>query len=113
MAHPLGANFREYIARLDYQPSKKWSFFGLIHHHRQGMNEDGIDYGGDIRPPNLRGTRPGEYGIYTLQGRIQNVTGLQGGISYMLWHNDYLDFKDRKSTRLNSSQVAISFDAFC
>src|SRR5690625_111341 len=92
MAHPLGANFREYIARLDYQPSKKWSFFGLIHHHRQGMNEDGIDYGGDIRPPNLRGTRPGEYGIYTLQGRIQNVTGLQGGISYMLWHNAYLDF---------------------
>lgn len=91
LAHPMGANFREYIARLDYQPVRKFSFFGLIYHSKQGLDEDGIDYGADIRPANRRQTRPGDYGIYTLQGRVNRVFGMQGGVSYQLWQNAFID----------------------
>jgi len=114
LAHPLGANFREYIVRLDYQPVKKISLFGLIYHHKQGWDEDGIDYGADIRPANRRETRPGEYGIYTLQGRVKSVIGLQGGISYMIWHNAYLDlnagFRQEDGNRNGWGSISFRFN---
>lgn len=92
LAHPLGANFREYIFKMDYYPGKRWALSGLIYHHKQGLDEHGIDYGADLRIANNTITRPGDHGIYTLQGKKQAVTGLQGTLSYKLWHNAWLDF---------------------
>lgn len=109
LAHPLGANFREYIARLDYSPHKKWSLFGLIYHHRQGVNDAGINYGSDIRISNLN--RPGDYGIRTGQGRDVRVTGYQGGVSYMLWHNAFLDINIgiRQENKNNNGWGSVAF----
>ena len=89
LAHPLGSNFREYIARLDYSPHRKWQIFGLIYHHKQGLNIDGLNYGSDIRLPS--GTRVMDYGVRTLQGQQVTVTGLQGGITFMPWQGAFLD----------------------
>lgn len=89
LAHPLGANFREYIGRLDYAPHRQWRIFGLLYHHQQGLNQDNINYGSDIRLKNS--SRPMDYGIRTLQGRKVSVLGFQGGISYMVWHGAFLD----------------------
>ena len=89
LAHPLGANFREYIARLNYTPHRRWQLFGLLYHHKQGLNIDDINYGSDIRLKNA--SRPMDYGIRTLQGRQVNVTGFQGGLTFMMWHGAFLD----------------------
>ena len=89
LAHPLGANFREYIARLNYTPHRRWQLFGLLYHHTQGLNVDDINYGSDIRLKNA--SRPMDYGIRTLQGRQVNVTGFQGGLTFMMWHGAFLD----------------------
>jgi len=89
LAHPLGANFREYIGRIDYKPYRRWTIFGLLYHHKQGLDIDGENYGADIRTP--ANSRPFNYGVRTLQGREVSVTGFQGGLSYMLWHGAFLD----------------------
>ncbi|WP_236973764.1 hypothetical protein [Membranihabitans maritimus] len=90
LAHPSGANFREYIATLNYTPFEKWSVSGVIYHIRQGLDENGINYGADIRN-SYSDNRPGDYGIETLQGKLTKIYGLQGRISYTLWHNAFLD----------------------
>ncbi len=89
LAHPLGANFREFIGRLDYRPHHRWQMFGLLYHHTQGLDIDGKNYGSDIRKPGT--TRVMNYGVRTLQGRRVQVTGLQAGLTFMLWHDAYLD----------------------
>lgn len=90
LAHPLGANFREYIGRLDYTPHKDWRLFGLLYYHQQGRNIGNLNYGADIRLKNS--SRPMDYGIRTLQGQKVNVLGLQAGISYMIWQGAFVDF---------------------
>ena len=90
LAHPLGANFREFIGRFDYRPHARWQLFGLIYHHKQGLDIADQNYGSDIRIPS--GTRVMDYGVRTLQGERLGVTGLQGGVSYMPWHGAFFDF---------------------
>lgn len=119
LAHPLGANFREYIGRLDYTPHRRWQIFGLLYHHKQGLDIDGINYGSNIRTPTT--TRPFDHGVRTLQGREVSVTGFQSGLSYMLWHHAYLDLnlglrrEDRNNNvwgsagfRLNTERTGMS-----
>lgn len=119
LAHPLGANFREYIGRLDYAPHRHWRLFGLLYYHQQGLNEGSINYGADIRLKNS--SRPQDYGIRTLQGQKVSVLGLQTGVTYMLWHGAFLDlnlgFRREEQNnnvwgsvafRLNTSQTGMS-----
>lgn len=109
LAHPLGANFREYIVRLDYTPHRRWQLFGLLYHHKQGLNVDEINYGSDIRLKNA--SRPMDYGIRTLQGRLVNVTGFQGGLSYMIWHGAFLDLNlgIRREDKNNNVWGSVAF----
>lgn len=109
LAHPLGANFREYIGRLDYTPHRRWKFFGLLFHNKQGLDINGENYGSDIREP--ANSRPFNFGVRTLQGNKISVTGLQSGISYMLWHDAWLDFNLglRREDQNNNIWGSVSF----
>src|SRR6201996_3877051 len=48
LAHPLGANFDEFIAILHYQPAYKWNLEGKIIYYKQGLDSAGINFGSNI-----------------------------------------------------------------
>ena len=67
LAHPLGANFTEWILSLHYQPFPKMRFQSSLYLINKG--EDGLDsisFGGNVLTPNT--LRPGDYGHETGQG---------------------------------------------
>ncbi|WP_236969188.1 hypothetical protein [Membranihabitans marinus] len=90
LAHPLGANFKEVITTLDYNPFRRWYMSGAAYWIRQGLSTDDINYGNDVRTSTSY-NRASDYGNKTLQGMESEIFGLQGRISYQLWHQGYLD----------------------
>ncbi len=100
LAHPLGANFKEYLLRIKYQPSFKWTAIASILAYKQGDDPDpNKNYGSDLTKSYL--TRIGEYGNKTTQGALKNILHLGLNVSYQIAHNYYLDLstyyrKDRQ-----------------
>ncbi len=45
MAHPLGANFQEFIGILKYQPLKKWYVYARAIYYYQGLDSAGYNFG--------------------------------------------------------------------
>jgi hypothetical protein len=48
LAHPLGANFQEFIGIVRYQPSPKWNIYLNTIYYNQGLDSAGINFGGNI-----------------------------------------------------------------
>lgn len=48
LAHPLGANFQEYIALLKYQPSNRLYLQGKLIYYYQGLDSAGVNMGNNI-----------------------------------------------------------------
>ena len=48
LAHPLGANFQEFLGIIRYQPAPKWHVYlqGIYYYH--GLDSAGINFGGNI-----------------------------------------------------------------
>ena len=96
LAHPLGANFTEYIARANYRLSDQWSFEGMLMLASYGNDIGDVNFGRDVlkdyldrRPDGNGGSL--EFGNTHLQG---NKTDLLMGFfraSYMWKHNLFLD----------------------
>lgn len=89
LAHPLGANFKEAVLFIRYQPFAKWTMNSAVIFSEKG--EDGPDqnWGGNILLPST--SREMEFGNYIGQGIAVNTTLLRLGISFEAWHNVYLD----------------------
>ncbi len=91
LAHPLGANFREYLTILKYQPINRLNLGLLYSHSVQGIDSSrtSINYGGDI----TRGTEglPNKENVYLFQGIENRVTVISFNASYMLWQNLFID----------------------
>ncbi len=58
LAHPLGANFKEYIGIIKYQPFNKLQLQAKVIYYKQGLDSAGYNFGGNIfrfysegRPP--------------------------------------------------------------
>lgn len=47
MAHPLGANFQEFIGILKYQPAPKWYIYARAMYYYQGLDSAGYNFGGN------------------------------------------------------------------
>lgn len=90
LAHPLGSNFREWIGNIHYQPHPKWMASATAYWIKQGLNTTDINYGSDPRV-STRYQRTENYGHQLLQGVVTDIKGIQGRLSYQLWHNAYLD----------------------
>lgn len=88
LAHPLGANFQEWIFRARYQPAPKWVLEGRLINAITGRDEGGLNYGSDL----LRNytSRIGDYQNTTGQGVKTEV--LIGGLdaTYELFYHFYL-----------------------
>ena len=47
LAHPLGANFQEFIGIANYQPKPKWYILAKAIYYYQGLDSAGRDFGGN------------------------------------------------------------------
>ena len=47
LAHPLGANFQEFIGIVDYQPKPKWYIYAKAIYYFQGLDSAGKNFGGN------------------------------------------------------------------
>ena len=99
LAHPLGANFEEFIGIVRWVPSNTFKksnrlfVTGKIILANKGSDSslnNTSNYGGNIFASN--GTRVQEFDNVLLQGVQQKLTIASVEISYMPWHNIYLDF---------------------
>lgn len=117
MAHPLGANFQEFIGILRYQPAKKWYVYGRAMYYYQGLDSAGLNFGGNpfrnydegkpLNDPSNPSAGQRESGYFVgsgLKGQCLNAL-LQ--LSYEWKENLYLDLslqhRTYKIAQLNSN----------
>lgn len=62
LAHPLGANFREWIAIARYQPAPKWQITGKLIAYTQGRDSSSRSFGSNIFYPNVAPFRQADFG---------------------------------------------------
>ena len=89
MAHPTGANFREMIGVVRYQPTNKLFITGQFIYNMSGNDTNGSNWGKDIRLS--YDNRQQEYGNYIGQGVKTQLYIGDLTFSYMIWHNLFLD----------------------
>ena len=80
LAHPLGANFYEFIGIVHYQPSYKWRLEGKLIYYRQGLDSAGVNFGSNVLENYT--TRPRDYGFQIGSGVPATCINLSGLISY-------------------------------
>lgn len=91
LAHPLGANFKEWLLRVHYQPMEKLQIQGRLIHYVRGLSPEGENWGEDILKPNT--TRTQEYGNEI--GAPIRVEGMLLGVdaSWKLYTNLYAEIQ--------------------
>ncbi len=89
LAHPMGANLREFIGVLNYQPHHKWNISATLMHVKQGVDTAGVNMGYDIMQD--YSDRPGDYNMLFLQGKRMNVLLSDIIVSWQFRHNYWLD----------------------
>ncbi len=89
MAHPIGANFREYIGIVHYQPVNKLTIVARFIYSTYGNDTNGSNWGKDIRMS--YNSRVNEYGNFIGQGVKTNMFITELQTSYMLKHNLFID----------------------
>lgn len=97
LAHPLGANFQEFIGILRYQPFPKWYVNARIIYYKQGLDSlNGRNFGGNPFLDNTGSNRNGDYGYNIGGGR--KATCLNGTlqVSYEVRENLYFDLVAQK-----------------
>ena len=109
LAHPLGANFQEYIFRLRYQPINKLVIEGRIMTAEVGEDATGKNYGNNILLDYT--THLMDYGNYVGQGVHCNITTISLDASWQLYHNIFLNFQTyaRKKTSLDQARDQSTF----
>jgi hypothetical protein len=91
LAHPLGANFYEFIGILRYQPINRLQLTGKLIYAEYGADSPGTNWGGNVRLPYQ--TRVQEYGNKIGQGVTSYLTYADLTASYQFKHNLFLDVK--------------------
>jgi hypothetical protein len=91
-AHPLGANFREFVGVARYQPIKNLYVQLRAISYLYGADEPGKLWGGNIRMPSTEKTIVSSFGNKIGQGVPIKTLNLLFTISYQLRHNLFTDF---------------------
>lgn len=91
IAHPLGANFKELVAIVRYQPLSRLSLTGKMIYAKRGLDLPGENFGGDVLKSNL--THAMEFGNTIGQGHLSKLMFVEISASWMLMHNMFLDVK--------------------
>ena len=94
LAHPLGANFREVVGIVRYQPAKlpalslQLKYINAVH----GIDTIGTLYGGDIFQTSNGLLATNEFDNFVGQGTAYRTNYIEFMASYQFWHNMYADF---------------------
>jgi hypothetical protein len=91
LAHPLGANFREFIGIARYQPIPRLMLTGKMIYVQQGLDGRNENWGSNILLDNT--TRQQEYGNKIGQGIASTLLFGDFTASYQLKHNLFIDLK--------------------
>ncbi|OEK02383.1 hypothetical protein BFP97_12995 [Roseivirga sp. 4D4] len=91
LAHPLGANFKEFVLSARYQPINKLYVTGKIIRSNFGEDENGLNYGGNLL--NSTDDRIGNTGNTIGQGVATTNTYVELSGSYMLVQNLFVDLR--------------------
>ncbi len=103
LAHPLGANFKELIGIIRWQPAPNWNLTGRYLHLVGGDDPNGKNFG--TNPLRSYRNRVQEYGNYIGQG-IASTTQLLGfDLSWQFYRNTYLDFSVLLRNKKSDSTV--------
>jgi hypothetical protein len=103
LGHAAGANLYDYHLILRYHPYPAWNLVASYSFLRKGLDQDGLNYGGDVRLPFVN--RPGDFDQQVAQGMQLDVHQVYGRLSYQLWNLDaYLEgeARYRQSNELRS-----------
>lgn len=91
MAHPLMANFSEWIGIARYQPAPKWLVQAKLIYYKQGRDSSDVSYGSNIFLPHVSPYRTMDYGFSIGSGWKTNVFYASLLISYELKENLFLE----------------------
>ncbi|HHS96049.1 MAG TPA: hypothetical protein ENJ45_05610, partial [Phaeodactylibacter sp.] len=89
LAHPIGANFKEAIAKMRYQVNPKLHFETRLLNITYGIDNDSTNWGTNIILNNNHRER--DYNNTIAQGIHTNTLIFGFDISYQFYHNMYLD----------------------
>ncbi len=113
MAHPLGANFSEFIGIARYQPAPKWLTVAKLIYYQQGRDADTISYGSNIFLPNIPPYRIGDFGHALGSGWKTNVFYFSFLLSYEFRENLFLELnavirkQETKTPPITSANTSI------
>ncbi|MGB5027702.1 MAG: hypothetical protein WBO38_04315 [Chitinophagaceae bacterium] len=91
LAHPLMANFSEFIGMARYQPAPKWLAVGKLIYYTQGRDSSNQSYGSNIFYPNVPPFRQGDFGYDIGSGWKTNVFLASFLLSYEWRENLFLE----------------------
>jgi hypothetical protein len=90
LAHPLGANFREFVGVVRWQPLRALFITGRIVQMHTGDDPFGKNYGSNILLSYIN--RASDYDNFIGQGVSANTRLLGLDVSWELWRNTFMDF---------------------
>ena len=91
LAHPLGANFQEFIGIARYQPAPRWLIVAKAIAWKQGLDLPGDSYGANIFLPNIPPYRIRDFGYAIGDGRQSKGLYASFLLSYELRENLFID----------------------
>ncbi|MHA7131005.1 hypothetical protein [Algoriphagus namhaensis] len=92
LTHPRGANFREFLSVIRYQPIPKLNLTLLAMYQLYGADPDAeTNWGGDVLKNRLEGSPTGLFNNETGQGIENQIVQANLNASYMLRHNFFID----------------------
>ena len=89
LAHPLGANFKEFLFNVRYVPIKNLYINARLSVFEQGEDNDGSNWGSDLLQS--QNTREQDFGNEIGQGFNSNTVLGRLNVSYQVFHNMFVD----------------------
>ncbi|PSL46379.1 hypothetical protein CLV51_103357 [Chitinophaga niastensis] len=89
LAHPLGANLKEFIGIARYQPLHKLYLTGKLMYSKQGLDSAGLNFGSDVFKS--YNTRPRDYGFFIGTGTPVTSATAALSASYEIFENMFID----------------------
>lgn len=113
LAHPLGANFSEFIGIARYQPAPRWMLVGKMIYYKQGRDSTARSFGGNILLPNIPPYRQGDFDYSIGSGQQTNVFYASFLLSYEWRENLFLELnavarkQDVKTPPVSSANTTV------
>ncbi len=91
LAHPWGANFKEFVVQVSYRPNTRWSLSSRWISGCRGLDLPGENKGSNILISHNEGVTL--LGNFTCQGEKHRINIFSLDLTYMFLHNYFLDIR--------------------